>query len=67
MDGGQFRGQGKARIETSSANFASNWRKMFRRRRRRHDPMLALNMSVFNFDDGWSRTFNPFKVHERGI
>jgi hypothetical protein len=39
---------------------------MFRRRRRMHDPMLVLNMSIFNFDDGWSRTFNPRKIHENG-
>jgi hypothetical protein len=36
------------------------------RRRRRHDPMLVLNMSIFNFADGWSRTFNPVKAHENG-
>jgi hypothetical protein len=28
--------------------------------------MLVLNMSIFNFADGWSRTFNPLKTHERG-
>jgi hypothetical protein len=39
---------------------------MFRRRRRMHDPMLVLNMSIFNSDDGWDRTFNPIKVHESG-
>jgi hypothetical protein len=42
------------------------WREMFRRRRRMHDPMLVLNMSSFNFTDGWSRTFNPVKIHENG-
>jgi hypothetical protein len=31
---------------------------MFRRRARRHDPMLLLNMSLFNFTDGWSRVFS---------
>jgi hypothetical protein len=31
-----------------------------------HDPMLVLNMSVFNFTNGWSRTFNPLKAHENG-
>jgi hypothetical protein len=25
-------------------------------RMRRHYPMLVLNMSIFNFTDGWSRT-----------
>jgi hypothetical protein len=42
-------------------------REMISRRRRIHDPMLVLNMSIFNFADGWSRTFNPLKSHERGI
>jgi hypothetical protein len=32
--------------------------KIFRRRMRRHDPMLVLNMSIFNFTDGWRRTFS---------
>jgi hypothetical protein len=39
---------------------------MFRRRRRMHDSMLVLNMSVFNYADGWSRMFSPVKVHENG-
>jgi hypothetical protein len=39
---------------------------MFRRRRRMHDPMLVLNMSIFNFADGWNRTFNQLKIHENG-
>jgi hypothetical protein len=31
---------------------------IFRRRRvGRHDPMLLLNMSAFNFTGGWRRTF----------
>ena len=25
---------------------------------RRHDPLLLLNMSLFNFTDGWGRTFS---------
>ena len=33
----------------------------FRNRRPQHDPLLALNMLVFNFEGGWSRTFNPIK------
>ena len=28
-------------------------RKWFQRRRPWHDPMLVLNMSIFNFDGGW--------------
>jgi hypothetical protein len=32
---------------------------IFRRRvRRRHDPMLVLNMTLFNFTDGWNRAFS---------
>jgi hypothetical protein len=33
-------------------------RKALRRSVGRHDPMLVLNMSIFNFTDGWSRTFS---------
>ena len=32
--------------------------------RRQHDPLLTLNMSIFNFEAGWSRIFNPIKVRE---
>jgi hypothetical protein len=39
-------------------NFRSTLRKVFRRRARRHDPMLVLNMTIFNYTDGWSRTFS---------
>ena len=31
--------------------------KILRRSRRRHDPMLVLNMALFNFTDGWNRAF----------
>lgn len=34
-------------------------RKWFRARRRWHDPMLVLNMSIFNSDSGWKRIFDP--------
>jgi hypothetical protein len=40
----------------------SRW--WFRRRRHRHDPMLVLNLSLFNFEGGWNRTFNPVPRHE---
>jgi hypothetical protein len=33
-------------------------RKPFRSQPRRHDPMLVLNLALFNFTDGWSRTFS---------
>jgi hypothetical protein len=29
-----------------------------RRSQRRHDPMLVLNMALFNFTDGWNRAFS---------
>jgi hypothetical protein len=32
--------------------------KVPRRSRRRHDPMLVLNMALFNFTDGWDRAFS---------
>jgi hypothetical protein len=42
-------------------NFRHALRGIFRRRNRRHDPMLVLNMSIFNFTDGWSRTFAKYE------
>jgi len=42
------------------------WRRILRRHQPAHDPMLVFNMSIFNFTDGWNRTFNPQKVHENG-
>jgi hypothetical protein len=42
-------------------------REMISRRRRVHGPMLVLNTSIFNFVNGWSRTINPLKSHERGV
>lgn len=46
-----------------TANKRPNWRLSLRRprRRRRHDPMLVLNMSAFNFETGWNRVFNPVR------
>lgn len=38
-------------------NFWRRLRKGLRRRAKKHDPMLLLNMSNFNFTDGWRRTF----------
>jgi hypothetical protein len=43
------------------SNFRRALRKIFRRSVRRHDPMLVLNMSIFNFTDGWSRTFSKYE------
>jgi hypothetical protein len=36
----------------------------FHKRRRQHDPWLALNMSIFNFEGGWDRIFNPINARE---
>jgi hypothetical protein len=33
-------------------------RPLLRKRAYRHDPMLLLNMSFFNFTDGWARVFS---------
>jgi hypothetical protein len=44
---------------------ADKWSKILRRRRM-NDPLLVFNMAIFNVDDGWSRTFNPLKIHENG-
>jgi hypothetical protein len=38
-----------------------NLRRVFRPRQRVHDPMLVLNMSTFNFTDGWSGTFSKYE------
>jgi hypothetical protein len=46
----------KTKLNQSTPRRSS--RQLFRRKRaRRHDPMLLLNMSFFNFTDGWSRVF----------
>jgi hypothetical protein len=53
---------GKQNIEMKTKRSATNskriLRNIFRRRPRVHDPMLVLNMSLFNFTDGWSRVFS---------
>lgn len=66
MANSPVRGLKVTQTKTPELSFADKWRAKFRRRRPRHDPMLVLNMSAFNFEDGWSRTFNPLKVHENG-
>jgi len=45
-------------MKTAQRGFTRKPREIFRRNRRMHDPMLVLNMSIFNFDGGWNRTFN---------
>jgi hypothetical protein len=39
-------------------SFAELWRRIFRRSARSHDPLLTLNMTLFNYTDGWSRTIS---------
>jgi hypothetical protein len=56
----------RIRMKNPQQSRRSKWRATFRRHRRKHDPMLVLNMAIFNFADGWDRVFNPLKTHERG-
>ena len=53
-------------MKTTNPNEAKVRRsgRWFRRACRRHDPMLVLNMSIFNSDRGWNRIFNPPLQHE---
>lgn len=39
-------------------------RKFLQWRRRWHDPMLVLNMSIFNSGSSWNRIFNPVPQRE---
>jgi hypothetical protein len=43
-------------MKTKGQSFSQSVRRIWQRRIRRHDPMLVLNMSIFNFTDGWDRT-----------
>lgn len=67
FDGGRFQliGHRNQQIKPAPASLAQKWRDAFRRREK-HDRMLVLNMTTFNFAGGWNRIFNPLKVHERG-
>ena len=47
-----------------NANAAQS-RRSFRPRPRPHDPMLVLNMSIFNSERGWERIFNT--ISRRGM
>ena len=63
INGRRFQFLGYRQPQTKApGTFASGFGRFFGGRRSRHDPMLVLNMSVFNFTDGWNRTFN--KVYE---
>jgi hypothetical protein len=39
-------------------------RRWLRARRRRHDPLLVLNLSTFNSGRSWERIFNPLPERE---
>jgi hypothetical protein len=39
-------------------NFRRTLPKILRPQGSRHNPMFVVNMSVFNFTGGWSRTFS---------
>ena len=45
-------------MKTKEESFSSRLRRIFRRPMRPHDPMLVLNMSFFNYTDGWGRIFS---------
>jgi hypothetical protein len=48
-------------MKTKEESFRQRLVRIFRQRRRRHDPLLVFNMSIFNFTDGWSRTFSKYE------
>jgi hypothetical protein len=54
----------RTKIDRDLRNLMHGRRGIFRRRRRVHDPMLVLNMSIFNFEGGWGRAFSPVKTRE---
>jgi hypothetical protein len=43
---------------------AAKTRKSFRSQRRPHDPMLVLNMSIFNSGRSWDRIFDVIPRRE---
>ena len=59
----QFLGRREITAKNRSSGFSSR-RHRQRRLRSIHDPMLVLNMSLFNFAGGWDRTFQAIKVRE---
>ena len=55
------------KTEQHEDNSARTLRKIFRRHVRRHDPLLVLTMSIFNFTDGWRRTFSKYEYAVPGL
>jgi hypothetical protein len=68
IDGGRFQllGSRQIRVKSPSVRLPGKRRQIFGRRRPTHDPMLVLNMSIFNSADGWDRIFNPLKANQYG-
>ena len=46
------------------AKYQNKLQKWFRPHRHGHDPMLVLNMSIFNSGSSWNRIFNPIPQRE---
>lgn len=65
-DGSKFQllGYRPGRMKNPSRVVADGRRS--RPQRRRHDPMLVLNISLFNFARGWNQAFSLVKAHENG-
>ena len=49
------------KLKRMNAQQSRNW---FRARRRSHDRMLVLNMSIFNSGTSWNAIFNPVTARE---
>jgi hypothetical protein len=54
----------KLGISGGRRNAGRRWRDIFRRRRQIDNPMLVLNMSIFNFGGGWDRIINPLNAQQ---
>ena len=46
------------------AKYQKKSRRWFRPRRRRHDAMLVLSLSIFNSGKSWDRIFSPIPQRE---
>ena len=49
------------KTKQGEASFWPMLRKILRRRVTRHDPMLLLNMPIFNFTGGWRRNLLKYE------
>jgi hypothetical protein len=57
-------GRRKTEMTRQRPSLIYRWQQIFSPRQRRHDPMLVLNMTIFNLAGGWNRIFNQLKIHE---